>query len=336
MIPCLNRMVSFRTVRPTAAIEGKQESQATASTLLRTLSASAKGEQQKVHVRWNVKSSDLLLLNQKLDADVGDFRDTDPTTATLLRHSAPSLDAIGTIDIVDPATYAAYEDGQIIEYFSATHKLWMSGTVSIEACLSGGNDPQHCIQYHVTLANGQLREDIGLDLLRSPLGPNELVECSSGQQAGQRLAATIAGDQSALPSRLGCRVVLEGQSPVNVPLLKLKRRFPRGRCVQVYRGLEVGWQMAKVHHSASADGCDAEILPLPGRSAQADVLIAHGMIERDIFAPGVSVPSDEAHSAASQLAIWTSVPICDVSGEEDESPEYVPSYLLRLSSIQSI
>merc|ERR1712129_457804 len=235
------------------------------------------------------------------------------------------LDAIDIAE--DSVTHAAYEDGQRIEYFSATHKQWMSGTLHAEVCLSGGIDPQHYIRYHVTLANGQLREDVGLDVLRSPFGPNELVELSSGQQAGLRLAAVIATDQPLLPSRLGYCVVLNGaiQSSTNVPLLKLKRRFPRGRYIQVYRGSEIGWQMAKVHHSASSDGCKAEGLPLPALSAGANVFIAH-----------ITPRSNKAQSGASQVAIWTSVPIYDVSGEEDAKAEYVPSYLLRLSTIIQI
>merc|ERR1719401_3217447 len=189
----------------------------------------------------------------------------------------------------------------------------MSGTLNVEVCPSDDRDHQHCIRYHVTLSNGQLREDVGLDVLRSPFGPNELVELSSGQQGGLRLAAAIAADQPLLPSRLGYRVVVDGaiQTSTNVPLLKLKRRFPRGRYIEVYRGPEIGWQMAKVHHSASSDGCKAEVLPLPALSAGADVLIAHGII---------TPRANEAQSGVSQLAIWTSVPICDVSGEEDESP----------------
>jgi len=330
MVPSLNRMVSFRTVRPNAAMDIKKESEESAPTLLRSRSRSAIDEQKKVRVLWNVKSGDLHLLNQKLEATEGDDSNTEPKTPSLSRQKTHSLHSLDAIDIAeDSSTYAAYEDGQRIEYFSASHKQWISGTLHAEVGLSGGIDPQHYIRYHVTLANGQLREEVGLDVLRSPFGPNELVELSSGQQAGLRLAAAIATDQPSLPSRLGYRVVLDGaiQSSANVPPLELKRRFPRGRYMEVYRGSEIGWQMAKVHHSASSDGCKAEVLALPALSAGADVLIAHGII---------TPRSNEAQSGASQLAIWTSVPICDVSGEEDEKAEYVPSYLLRLSTISQI
>lgn len=334
MVPSLNRMVSFRTVRPNAASDDKKESEGTAPTLLSTLSASAKDEQKKVRIRWNVTSGDLNLLSQKLEANVGDGGNAELKTPTLSRQKTHSLHSLDAIDIAeDSGPHAAYKDGQCIEYFSATHKQWLNGTLCAEVCRSGGIGQQHYIRYHVTLANGQLREDVGLDVLRSPFGPHELVELSSGQQDGLRVAAAIASDQPAPLSRLGYRVVVHGaiQSPTNVALLRLKRRFPRGRYIEVYRGSEIGWQMAKIHHSASSDGCDAATLPLPALAARADVLISYGIIT-----PRMSESSNEVQPGAPQLAIWTSVPICDSSGEEDEKPEYVPSYLLRLSTISQL
>lgn len=317
-----------RAAEPSKA---KQELREPGPTLLGNLRAhkDAKGDQKKKpHIVWNVGDREI---TEKSEGGV-----SVPTTPGLRQtsHSVHSLDAV-EFPLDDSLAHAAFEDGQRVEYFSVMNRVWMVGTVHTDVAISGGHHPQPYMRYDVTLSNGQLREDVGLEVLRSPFRSGEPVEFSSGQEVHLRLAGVIDTDQWSAPSMLGYRVVIEetAQSFTNIPLLRLKRRFPRGSYAEVYRGTEIGWQMAKVHHTASADGCEAECLPLPtlpGSVAAGTGLLAHADAEL--------TPRAVPQSVVSTLGIWTAVPICQeseilgIEAEEDATPEYVPSYLLRTLS----
>lgn len=340
MVPSLNRMVSFRTVRPNSANAAKQESEAPAPTLLRTPSAS--DGQKKVRVLWNINAAEV---SEKLGDQIGDAADEESKRTMSRQTSRHTHTSASTDMVLDATPQPAYEDGQRIEYFSVTHQLWMTGTLHVEVHINEENARESYICYSVGLANGQLREDVGFDVLRSPFAPGELVELCSGQKGQLRLAAVIAPDQPIAPSMLGHRVLLEGtiQSFDHIPLLRLKRRFPAGRHIEVYRGASTGWQMAKVHQIASADGCKADMLHAPSANestlVHADLrfcsLVQNPQRKLD-SRQDVPVSAEQYHPAAVGSGIWTLVPICEVTAEEDATPDYVPSYLLRLMSVTDI
>jgi len=77
-----------------------------------------------------------------------------------------------------------------------THQKWLHATVHCEAASSSDPSSDTKVLTTVTLSSGgQIREDVGLDLLRPPFEPGELVELFSGRDGGVRLPATIAQDQ---------------------------------------------------------------------------------------------------------------------------------------------
>lgn len=333
VVPSLNRMISFRTVRPNPAGAATLESEGQAPTLLRTPSAS--DSQKKVRVLWNVDAAEV---SAKLGDHVSDDANEPSKTPMSRQWSRHTSHACETV--LDESPQPIYEDSERIEYFSVTHQLWMTGTLHVETRSGEGDPLESFICYSVALTNGQLREDVGLDVLRRPFAPGELVELSSGQKAGLRLAAVIAPDQSSIPSMLGYHVFLDGtiQSFDRIPLLRLKRRFPAGRYVEVYRGAQTGWQMAKVHAISSADGCKAEMLPAPPAPplVHADLRfcsLVQNEDQRKLASPqDKPAPAEENQPNTPGFGIWTLVPICH-TGAEDMEPEYVPSYLVRLMDV---
>jgi len=325
MVDALHRMVSY-TVQPRTSktLNDSQTESQFKPTLLRNPSQFSTKSDKRVRIRWNVDPEEV---NEKLGEHGGALDDTNDGASTrgdrTPRHSRPSFHTLDGIDFaVESVSHPAYEEGQRIEYFSVTHQLWMSGIISTEVFLEEGNNGQCHVLYNVTLTNGQFREGVGLDVLRTPFQQGEFVELVTGQRSELRLAAAIAADQSSAPSMLGYRVVLQGtmQNFSRITPLRLKRRFPRGRIIEVYRGPKIGWQMAKVHHTASRDGCEAELLLFSEPSAPAPVPVDATSSRR------ASGPSNE------EFGVWTSVPICELSLKEGLAPEYVPSYLLRLNS----
>lgn len=338
MVPSLNRMVSFRIVMPNASKDGKQESCGLGPCLL---TSQATENDKKVHIKWNVDAAELqecsVQHNEALDSTVDE-----PNTPGVLSQRTRSLYNI-TSDFVHEAVY---EDGQCVEYFSLTHQQWMRGTVDSEECTDNG---QRAIFYNATLTHGhQLRPNVDLGLLRVPFESGELVELFSERKGGLRLPAVIAQEQSLAPSLLGYRVVVEenGQIFDQIPALRLKRRFLRNQHVEVYRGPDMGWQKATVHRTASANGCEEELLPVlaPPTLLKTDAFATMNafanMNARRSMSPRV-LTLEEARLkegsvnqplALSAFGLWTSVPVCTEGEHEDLSPEYVPSYLLRARS----
>lgn len=254
----------------------------------------------------------------------------------------------------DSLPFPAYDDGQQIAYFSRTHQQWMCGTIESEVCSNNVGSPRLRVSNNVTISQGgQFRADVGLDALRAPFRPGELVEVFSGRRDGIRLAARISAEQRPAPSVVGYQVQVDGSGEVftNVPPLRLKRRFPRGQLVEVYRGPELGWQSGQVHQAASMDGCEAEILPVPGPLAlltDADSVMSQPIQSmakpkdepkskprppQRLLASGVSEPTPAQPPkrndfTASNIGLWTWVPLCAEGVSEDDAPEWVPSYLV--------
>jgi len=204
---------------------------------------------------------------------------------------------------------AAYASGESVEYYSCKHRRWISGIVRVAAkgsCPEGGSDCRAAYYYNVEVgARRQLRYDVPLESIRPPLRGGEPVEIFSLRNSGEWLPAHMADNQPAGSMKHGYRVQLVGAHEVLEQILpmRIRRRFPAGSLVEVYRGLPLGWVLARVH-------------PLAG-----------------------SVQSTEQNSITDECSrqLWTLVPLAAV--EEDErgqgtnevdTPELVPSYLVRM------
>jgi hypothetical protein len=308
MVPPLKRRVSFKIVTP-----------------------KAKTDDERLCIKFNVHAHEIARYAH--DGTSGAGSNMESLTRRPRKRTCSRGDLPNTCDAVPSA---AYDDEQSIEYFSVTHQQWLNGTVHSVASPVIDSKDDALVLTTVTLAHGhQIRENIGLDLLRSTFKSGELVELFSGRQDGLRLAATIAPNQ-VLPRPLlhGYQVVVEGSGEVfeNVPPHRLKRRFVRGQEVEVYRGPQLGWQFAEVHHTASADGCSAEILPLPSdlQSKYHDETLADtgDAIRTSKAKLTDSLASDLKTFSACDVGLWTWVPVCT----EGSSPEWVASYLISPSA----
>jgi len=331
MVPALNRLVSFRVVRPNSKKDAK-ESPGSAPNLLTSKTTAKEGT---IRIQWNLNLDDLrtCLDDNELSRDD-------------LRRRTRSLHTIKQLyDDAEAPLHPAYESGSCVEYFSVTHRQWLSGIVTVEHCASGPHDSEQAFSYSVTLTRGkQFRSNVDLDLVRPPLIAGELVELFSDEQDEPRIPAYMAEMQNPSPVLLGYRVVVQatGKTLERVSASKLARRFPRGQRIEVYRGANLGWQEVFVHESATEDGCGAKLLPVPAAptfaredeermllAMRTDVSRQHNtVVSGPICTPRVVGVQDPSSS----IGPWTMVPVRVGCNDQDCSVEFVPSCLLRKAS----
>lgn len=220
--------------------------------------------------------------------------------------------AVAAVGVMEPA----FADGQQVEYFSTTHTRWLPATLSVK-CGGGKASVASQVVYNVTLgARGQLRYNIGLEMLRLPLNEGEPCEFYSSED-DEWLDAVVYRQTRASVSIFGYRIKLQQSREVlpAVPPSRLRRRFPCGSLVEVYSGPSVGWQQAVVVSQA-----------------------AHSTLEpQDVTsAPPVAPPLPIV--AGDEKCLWTSVVISrEQAGSEpdgsDSCQETVSSNLLRFRTL---
>lgn len=207
------------------------------------------------------------------------------------------------------------EEGSEMEYFSATHGRWLPGVVhiAVKQVPSSALLSDDIIMYNIVIDGNrtQERQHVPLKSLRKPLFDTELVEVTSESQRSKWVPGMIYGRQSTMPAWSGYTVVLSEAGEENganilenVPAANIRRRFPAGVPISVYKGCTIGWCDAVVHSSARADGCKAK--PVPGMSG-----------------PNKS-PSSRSKKA--NKSPWVLVP---VQTDDEGHCEMVPSHLIR-------
>lgn len=149
-------------------------------------------------------------------------------------------------EAADSTSKPAYRDGEAVEYFCSRGDRWVLASVLLELDVRTGS-----FVYSVEhLGSARCCCDVGLERLRSPLQPEELVHVLSTHDSSafpgvvcneQCPSATVAGYQiRPLPeSRSGAsggKLSLTG-----VCANQVWRRFPAGARVRVYRGTDAGW-----------------------------------------------------------------------------------------------
>jgi hypothetical protein len=250
-----------------------------------------------------------------------------------------------------------YEDGEKVEYFSGTHQRWVPARIKVEVKVSS-KDPNLApiVMYDVMMAHSICHKNVDLNLLRLPFQHGELVELFSKRKGGTWLPGMIAGVQQARATMQGYSVHLDDMNEIfqDIPAVRLRRRFPPGTHVRVYRGPREGWNHnAIVHHSAPKNGIGAEQIPFhKPEISHADVYSLQDVRVREAQMLkagdlGISkaalreaedaerIKADRgAHSAAEPSVLdhglWTQVPI-DLSKDDDYDDFVIlPSYLLSM------
>merc|ERR1712014_116029 len=143
---------------------------------------------------------------------------------------------------------------------------WVPGTLLLRRKTAGVVRPHNFTQtpkgiglasitYNVKLPKvDKPREDVPIDAIRPRFCQAELVDVFSKRDHGTWLPGCIIGHPPQWASTLGYRVMIECEGIIleKVPPLRLRRRFPPGCGVEVYRGSSHGWVPAVVHSLAGA------------------------------------------------------------------------------------
>jgi len=257
-----------------------------------------------------------------------------------------------------------FEDGEKLEYFSHTHKRWVTAKIQIE--IKDGDDDEDLepiVMYNVLLA-GVTHLNVQLDMLRKPFVHDELVELFSKRDGGQWLPGIIKGTQTAGATMTGYQVQRLDDDSLDIfqeiPAIRLRRRFPPDLPINVYRGPRDGWHKLFVHHSAPADGIGLKSIPFVSAQVSGadlhslqDIRIREGQLMttlEDNFSKAakprrkvVRDANEDEVSAITQTGpesgptvldhgLWVQVPI-DLSVDDDNDDfVYLPSYLCSMRS----
>lgn len=146
--------------------------------------------------------------------------------------SCSSMDKVGWV-------WPAYTDGDLVEYFSASHGQWLLATVHVIFKPGRPADPV----YHLTVHfKQQEKHDVPLDLLRYPLCQGEMVQLFSKDDRSWTLARVTACRKWG-ESKMVYNVIIGDSADVvsDVPAERLRRTFCIGEHVEVFRGAQHGW-----------------------------------------------------------------------------------------------
>jgi len=225
----------------------------------------------KIHIIWDIGNEKINELegNQQMleDGALGEedgapaIRDVaqasegeDMADLTLMIDSNPTSPKRGDKDhedgdgeIIDVDEYAAtnfsginavaYENGQRVEYYSNTHKQWLT------AVIAGADGEEFVLGIG---ARGQQRRGISIDYLRPPFQDGEAISVFSLNRK-QWSPCEVSGAHGVSASEMGYKVrhleetLSNDGGPVRVPSNQLRRRFSPGDLVEVFRGPFMGW-----------------------------------------------------------------------------------------------
>eukprot|EP00929_Paragymnodinium_shiwhaense_P085796 TRINITY_DN4623_c0_g1_i6.p1 TRINITY_DN4623_c0_g1~~TRINITY_DN4623_c0_g1_i6.p1 ORF type:complete len:874 (+),score=126.78 TRINITY_DN4623_c0_g1_i6:391-2622(+) len=215
----------------------------------------------KVHISWDLSHVELQdKVDEVLKADSAKeaVSQSDSYIMALVQQRSEAVEAVADDDEpsspflqldnvdIDVSPYAwMYELDQRVEYYSATHRMWLSGKVSNVSITAV---PRSTVIYDITLMQSQqVRECVPLELLRPLFVEGE--PCSFFAPRDDRwLPAVIYGAQPAVCTRVGYTIKLESgsQDELPVPASRLRRRFPAGCLVEAYVDEVDGWVQATV------------------------------------------------------------------------------------------
>lgn len=199
---------------------------------------------------------------------------------TLLRHRGPQYLAPEPDVSAEPqdwgvepegAALPAYAHGAVVECYSRALKRWLPGTVAVIVQDRPQEGAPAAVAYEVSVGRPrQLLRNVELDCLRDPLQVGEAVEVLLPRAAPRwSPGAVTAAHQSCGPlPATSFRVLAECEGAdlemSGVQPEQVRRRFPEGAAVDVYRGPTHGWVAAVV--CSSADWEPAQEPPSPSVS----------------------------------------------------------------------
>lgn len=145
-----------------------------------------------------------------------------------------------------------FEEGTLVEYFSATHKAWLPGQIALRL-LPTTDIRQPTVVYNIRIKSGggrvQVRKNIPPSAFRLPLEVGEPAEIVSKDWC--KWTPCVIEDPQGTSRALGYSIRLAtgaSQSKVfkKVPQVRLRRRFADGAKVRVFQGSKGGWVQGEV------------------------------------------------------------------------------------------
>jgi len=262
--------------------------------------------------------------------------DSSPRDVDMLRTTASDmLVPAGSENAKEVAEWASeeavspiMEPQTVVEYYSKTNSKWVTGRLKVQVLATGGfsRGQDSMVQYDVELsgARTQVRQEVPLWCMRPVFQEGETVEVFS--RRNMQWARAVVADKPPVGGAQGNSVAVrmeEDGSVKTVATLRVRRRFPDGTMVKVYKGAAFGWTRGVIDHAA-ADGEAPPIAlamgdPITGalQSGASNVTGVSGgsggSVSEDFF--GVECP-------------WCMVPFRELGEEGRIDSVWVPSYLV--------
>lgn len=231
-------------------------------------------------------------------------------------------------EVVHEEVYPVLDNGTPVEYWSAAQRRWMPATLEVITSPATPVQPPQVV-YNVRVGRQeQLVQDVPMHSFRVPLAAGELVEVPSEGDRTWVPAFVLGGD-----AVRGYRI---RQAPENewdpgeglqdfeqVPASRLRRRFPEGTCVLLYKGPVLGWAAGMVVPRLAGD---EETYELTG------VLEQMGLRGRHWGASVLRHQAPEESDDEGEVLPWCMVRLRELVGETGQpAPEgkLVPSYLVH-------
>jgi hypothetical protein len=201
--------------------------------------------------------------------------------------------------------YPVYKQGASVQYFSVTHKCWLSACIHLRFNRDELGIKRVC--YSIQVGQSTVRNDVPLDMLRlSPAaGENGEVFMKRGD-GGFWVPGIISGQQFNGKTAPDYKIQLLDKTLDRVSASRVRRHFAAGVTVEVYRGSAEGWVPALVQERLGTLEYPAPLSqnsPHPQGGEESPVL-------------------DAPHP-------WVNVPIVEKMQCGSPMPEDVPLWLLR-------
>jgi len=229
----------------------------------------------KVHVVWDIGEKQLRLFEpkeEKLSA-YAPVSMAMPVVEAAREGPPKALNNSGTAEDLASGTTGtggdssldglcpAYNEGAPVQYYSKTLNCWLTGSVHLCTIPCAVGIGRVCYTVKVPHVATD-RFDTPLDALRPPMDLGETVEvflkCGAVSAGGGAWVPGVIRGVAGVRSMGYYRVQLgdevnapgsdcrPGQLIDKVPAIRLRRSFPSGTSVEIYRGVAVGWARAVI------------------------------------------------------------------------------------------
>lgn len=211
----------------------------------------------------------------------------------------------------------AYRNGEKIQYFSESHRRWISGVVHVTMPMHGGREIYSVV---TSGPSQQQRRDVPLCNLRPPLQEGEPLEFWCKEEKTWLPAQLLQMRRPGLATVVGYNILLpKTEEKIHrVDNAMLRPRYEVGQKVEIYRGVGGGWSKARV--------IDHTGMP-PAPELQEEQPQAKSEKRQANSSSREASPESKNDEKESQVTPphWTYVAV----REEGAVPEWVPSYLVR-------